>query len=160
MTVANVILVITVILTALQAGLFYAWSCSVMPGFASLSDREFVSVMQKTNRAIQNPVFFAAFFGAPIFLVISTVLRYNQSPNFLLLLASTFIYLIGNFSVTVFGNVPMNSVLDRFDLESADNEQITRQRVNFERRWTILNHVRAISSTISLILVLIACLHQ
>lgn len=154
----NVILVVTATLTALMAGLFYAWSRSVMLGFARLNDREFVSVMQKTNRAIQNPVFFTAFFGAPPFLVISTVLHYNQSPRFGLLLASTIIYLIGTFGVTVFGNVPMNNILDRFNLETATDNEIAQQRANFERRWANLNHIRAISSTISVILIVIACL--
>src|SRR5690349_6982509 len=118
-----------------MAGLFFAWSCSVMPGFARLKDREFVSVMQKTNRAIQNPVFFIAFLGAPLLLPISTFFSYGNSPRFLLLLTATIIYLIGTFGVTVFGNVPMNNALDRFDLETATDEEISKQRANFERRW-------------------------
>ena len=157
--ILNILLVITATFTALMAGLFYAWSCSVMLGFARLSDREFISVMQKTNRAIQNPVFFAAFFGAPIFLLISTVLHYYQSPRFALLLAATVIYTIGTFGVTIFGNVPMNNILDRFNLESATDEEIAQQRANFERRWNNLNHIRTVSSTIAVILVVIACLN-
>lgn len=86
--ISNILLVITATLTALMAGLFYAWSCSVMLGFARLNDRDFISAMQKTNRAIQNPVFFAAFFGAPVFLIISTVYFYGQSPRFALLFAA------------------------------------------------------------------------
>ncbi len=86
--ISNILLVITATLTALMARLFYAWSCSEMLGFARLKDREFVSVMQKTNRAIQNPVFFAAFFGAPVFLIISTVYFYGQSRRFALLFAA------------------------------------------------------------------------
>lgn len=159
MNVADFLLVITTALTALTAGLFYAWSCSVMPGFARLNDREFVSVMQKANRAIQNPVFFAAFFGAPLFLIISAVYFYDQSPRFALLLAASVIYLIGNFGVTVVGNVPMNNALERFDPETANDEEIGRQRANFERRWNNLNHIRSVSSTIALILVVIACLN-
>ena len=155
----NILLVITATFTALMAGLFYAWACSVMVGFARLSDREFISVMQKTNRAIQNPVFFAAFFGAPIFLIISTVFHYNQSPPFALLLAATVIYTIGTFGVTIFGNVSMNNILDRFNLESATDEEIAQQRANFERRWNNLNHIRTVSSTIAVILVVIACLN-
>lgn len=155
--ISNIILVITATLTALMAGLFYAWSCSVMLGFARLSDREFVSVMQKSNHAIQNPVFFAAFFGAPIFLIISTILFFGQT-QFSILLAATIIYLLGNFGVTIFGNVPMNNTLERFDLENSSEAEIAQQRANFERRWTNLNHIRAVSSTVSLILVVIACL--
>jgi len=149
MNILDIILVTAATLTALMAGLFYAWSCSVMSGFARLSDGEFVSVMPATNRAIQNPVFFTAFFGAPLFLIISTALHYNNSPHFALLLAAAVIYLIGNFGVTVFGNVPMNNVLDRFNPETASDEETARQRANFERHWKNLNHIRHVSSTLA-----------
>lgn len=154
----NIILVLTATATALMAGLFYAWSCSVMLGFARLPDREFISAMQATNRAIQNPVFFAAFFGAPIFLMISTILHYNQSSRFWFLLAATIIYLVGTFGVTIFGNVPMNNMLDRFNLESAGVEETALERANFESRWNNLNTIRTVSSTLAVILVVIACL--
>ncbi len=64
--------------TALMAGLFYAFSCSVNLGLARLSNAEYISAMQSTNRAIQNPIFFAAFFGAPILLPLSVFLHYGQ----------------------------------------------------------------------------------
>lgn len=140
-----------------MAGLFYAWSCSVMPGFARLNDREFVAAMQATNRAIQNPVFFVAFLGAPLFLIISTVLFFGESTKFYLLLAASVIYLIGNFGVTVVGNVPMNNTLDHFELKTASDEEAARRRSNFARRWTFLNHIRAVASTIALILVVLVC---
>jgi uncharacterized membrane protein len=158
-TISNIILVITATLTALMAGLFYAWSCSVMLGFARLRDREFVAAMQATNRAIQNPVFFAAFLGAPVFLPISTFLNYGQAPRFALLLAATLIYLTGTFGVTMFGNVPLNDALDRFDSESATEQETARQRANFERRWNALNTIRTASSMLALILVIVACLN-
>lgn len=158
MTAANILLLLTATTTALMAGLFYAWSCSVMLGFARLSDREFVSAMQKTNRAIQNPVFFAAFFGAPIFLITSTILHYNQSPRFWFLFAAAIIYLIGTFGVTVFGNIPLNNTLDRFDLQAASEKEIVASRANFEKRWNNLNTIRTVSSTMAIMLVIIACL--
>ena len=159
LSIANIILVITATLTGLVAGLFYAWSCSVMLGFARLKDREFVSVMQKTNRAILNPVFFISFLGAPVLLPISTFLSFGNSTRFALLLAATIIYLTGTFGVTVFGNVPLNNTLDRFELETATEEAITRQRANFERRWNNLNTIRTVTSTLALILIIIACLN-
>jgi len=159
MTATNIILVLTATTTALMAGLFFAWSCSVMLGFARLADREFVSVMQETNRAIQNPFFFAAFFGAPLFLIISTVLHYSQPPRSALLLAATMIYLIGTFGVTMFGNVSLNNTLDRFDLKSATDAEINAQRANFERSWNNLNTIRTVSSTLAVVIVVIACLN-
>lgn len=158
MNFANVVLLIAITLTALQAGLFYAWSCSVMLGFARLSDREFVSAMQKTNRAIQNPIFFATFFGAPIFLIVATVFHYSQPHRFWFLLAATVVFLVGTFFVTVFGNVPLNNRLDRFDSEAASEEAIGLQRANFERRWNNLNTIRAVSATIALVLVITGCI--
>jgi uncharacterized membrane protein len=128
LNLSDIVLVLTATLTALMAGLFYAWSCSVMLGFARLPDREFVSAMQATNRAIQNPIFFAAFFGAPIFLPISAFLHYGQAPRFWFLLTATVIYLIGTFGFTIFGNVPLNNTLDRFDLQSVSEAEIAAQR--------------------------------
>lgn len=159
MNFANVVLLIAITLTALQAGLFYAWSCSVMLGFARLSDREFVSAMQKTNRAIQNPIFFATFFGAPVFLIVATVFHYSQPHRFWFLLAATVVFMVGTFFVTMFGNVPLNNRLDRFDSESASEEAIGLQRKSFEARWNNLNTIRAVASTIAVVLAAIACLN-
>ncbi len=78
--------------------------------------------------------------------------------RFWFLLAATIIYLIGTFGVTIFGNVPLNNTLDRFDLQSATEEEIDVQRGNFEGRWNNLNTVRTVSSTLAIILVVIACL--
>ena len=159
MTVQNIILVAAATATALMAGLFYAFSCAVNLGLARLSNAEYVLAMQSINRAIQNPVFFAPFFGAPILLLLSTFLHYEQSARFRFLLAATLIYLIGTFDVTVFGNVPLNNALDRFNLVSASNEETALQRTKFEGRWNNLNTIRTVSSTLAIILVVIACLN-
>jgi len=147
--------------TALMAGLFYAFSCSVNLGLARLSNAEYISAMQSINRAIQNPIFFAAFFGAPILLPLSVFLHYGQplSVRFWFLLAATIIYLLGTFCVTIFGNVPLNNTLDRFNLQSASEEEIAVQRADFEGQWNNLNTVRTISSTLAIMLIIIACLN-
>lgn len=154
---ANIILIITATLNALVAGLFFAWSVSVTLGLARVSDSEYVSVMQAINRAIQNPVFFAAFFGAQIFLPICLFLFYGQSSRFFLILAATVIYTIGVMGVTIFGNVPMNDRLDRIDMKSASIEEISLQRKNYEGTWNTLNNIRTVSSTLAVILIIIAC---
>ena len=158
MKTANIILAITAVLTALVAGLFFAWSVSITLGLLRVSDTEYVSVMQSTNRAIQNPLFFTAFFGAQILLLICLFLFYGQGAKFWLLLGAFAIYTIGVMGVTIFGNVPMNNALDRFEMKSATQEVISLQRKNYETRWNNLNHVRAVCSTLAVTLVIIACL--
>jgi uncharacterized membrane protein len=156
-TPTNIILIITATTTALIAGLFYAWSCSVTLGLARLSDYEYIVAMQSMNRAILNPVFFMTFIGTVLLLPLSTYLHYGYPIRFWLLLAATIIYIVGVFGVTMVGNVPLNEALDAFNLQSASTEQMATLRAKFESPWNNLNTIRTIASTITIILVIIAC---
>jgi uncharacterized membrane protein len=159
MTAANILLAVTAVLTGLVAGLFYAWSVSITRGLARVADREYVSVMQATNRAIQNPLFFASFFGAQILLPVSSFFFYGTGgARFWLILASTVVYTAGVMGVTVFGNVPLNNRLDRFKLESSSPEEIAGARGGYENLWNNLNTVRTVSSILALVLIVLACL--
>ncbi len=162
MAISNFTLIVTTTCVGLIAGLFYSYSCSVTLGLNKLPDTQYISAMQSINRAIQNPIFFASFFGALVLLPICTYLKYSHpvSPGFWLLLAATLIYLIGTFGVTVIGNIPLNNSLDKFDLTNASKEAISTQRAAFETKWNNLNTIRTISSILSFILVIIACLNN
>ncbi len=159
MTVSNVTLVLAAICTALMAGLFYSYSCSVVPGLKLLADSRYIASMQAINKAIQNPLFFACFFGTLLLLPISAYLNYFEYPHlrFWLLLAAAILYLIGVFGVTAFGNIPLNNGLEKFNLANASAEAVSLQRTIFERRWNNLNIIRTISSILSLVFVIIAC---
>lgn len=159
-TPANVILLCTTLATALMAGLFYAWSCSVTVGLAHLSDADYVAAMQAMNKAILNPAFFIIFFSTPLLLPLSTYLHYGPylSGRFWLLLAATVLYLAGGLGVTVFGNIPLNESLAAFDLSSASAEVVALRRASFEGRWNNLHTIRTVASTLALLLVSMACL--
>ncbi|MCD6068465.1 MAG: hypothetical protein K0S33_3291 [Bacteroidetes bacterium] len=154
----DVLLLITALFSALMAGFFYSYSCSVMPGLGKLSDDEFIKAMQSINREIQNPVFFLSFFGILIFLPLSTFLSYGTSLGFWLLGAATLVYFAGAFGVTIFGNIPLNNALDKFDLLQATKEMIAAQRNLFETKWNSLNIIRTFSSSLAAVLVLISCI--
>jgi uncharacterized membrane protein len=156
----NTILLVAATTTALMTGLFYAFSCSVNPGLARLPDQAYLAAMQSINRAIQNPLFALIFIGAPLFLMISTVMQYGHplSMRFCLLLAATLIYLSGSLSVTIFGNLPLNAELESCNLASASIEEMYRLRTRFQNPWNFLHTIRTVSSIISLILLIIACL--
>mgnify|MGYP003575908297 CR=1 FL=1 len=155
------ILILTATSTALIAGLFYSYSCSVNPGLGKLPDEGYLAAMQSINREILNPVFFATFMGTLILLPVSTWLQYSAgaSKSFLFLLAATLIYAVGVFGVTMFGNVPLNDALDKFNLHSASMEEIKSQRSMFEVPWNKLHNIRTIANIVSLVLVVIACLY-
>ncbi|ASK32644.1 hypothetical protein CEY12_01965 [Chryseobacterium sp. T16E-39] len=154
----TIILIITGTLTALIGGLFYAYSCSVILGLGKLSDVEYLKAMQSINREILNPVFFLSFMGTAAMLPIATFVFRAHHPVFILLLLASIVYLIGVFGVTIVGNVPLNDQLDQFDIGNATVEAIRKMRDVFENRWNFLNHIRAVCSTMSIILVICACI--
>lgn len=153
----TVFLIITTVLTALIAGLFYAYSCSVVLGLGKLSDAEYLRSMQHINREILNPVFFISFMGTAVLLPVTSFLFRGQNPAFIFLLLASIVYLIGVFGVTIFGNVPLNDILDQFNSDGSTLEAIKHMRGNFENRWNFFNNIRTVFSVISLCLVVCAC---
>ena len=162
MTFANIMLLITALTTALIAGLFYSYSCSVNPGLGKLPDAGYLAAMQSINREILNPLFFMSFMGTLILLPVSTWMQYgNPVPTrFYLLLAATIVYALGTFGVTIMGNVPLNNALDGFQLQSSSPEMLQQQRELFEKPWNRLHSIRTMANAIALILVLLACLSK
>lgn len=162
MTFSSISLAAATLCVGLMAGLFYSYSCSVMPGLKRVSDKEFIAAMQSINRAIQNPVFFLSFFGSLLLLPLSAWLKYSSpaTPVFWLILAAACLYIIGAFGVTIFGNIPLNNALDKFKLDGASAETISQQRAAFEAKWNSLNTVRTVASVVSFILMIVACVYQ
>ena len=76
--------------------------------------------------------------------------------QFYLLLAAAILYLAGVMAVTIAGNIPLNNMLDKFDLANASVEKIAAMRRAFENKWNNLNTIRTAASFISLLLVLLS----
>src|SRR4051794_40741189 len=122
--------------TGLLAGLYYAYACSVMPGLARTDDHTFVSAMNHINDAIQNPVFFVTFVGAPA----ATALlawRERRAPRtdrrwVRIALGLNVLALITTMAI----NVPLNDALAK------DGD-----RDAFEGAWVVWNVVRAVAVT-------------
>jgi uncharacterized membrane protein len=97
----------------LMAGLFFAFSVSVMKALARLPSAEGITAMQSINVAIINPVFLAAFFGtaaACVLIMIVSLVRWHD-PGAVYLLIGGVLYLVGAFLVTLVFNVPKNKAL-------------------------------------------------
>jgi uncharacterized membrane protein len=132
--------------TGLMAGLFFAFSVSVMRALASRPAAEGIAAMQAINRAILNPVFLVVFMGTAAASV-ATLFSGNAW-----LLAGGALYLAGGFGVTALCNVPRNNALAR---ASAADPESARLWADYLATWTAWNHVRAAASLAALALLII-----
>ncbi|WP_057935915.1 anthrone oxygenase family protein [Algoriphagus resistens] len=150
--------IITLLLTGLMAGLFYSYACSVTGALGRLPDKEYVMAFQSINTVILNAWFFAGFMGSLIVLPMTTWLsyRYDMYFSFYLLLSATMMYVVGVFGVTIFGNVPLNNMLEHFPIETATPKDLFSLREMFETPWNKLNLIRTIAAIISFVLTIIS----
>lgn len=144
---AGIVLGAAVVTMGLIAGTFYIFSCGVMPGLARSEDRVFIEVMQNTNDAFNNPVFFASFFGALIFTAVSAW-QLRGTSSYRWVLAALVLYLVA-FAVTSAVNVPLNNELaDAGDPAKIADPAAVREK--FEDPWLAWNAVRALVSTVAI----------
>ena len=159
MLISKIALVFAIFLLSLITGLFYSYSVSVNPGLAKLSDGEYLRAMQSINRAILNPLFFLSFIGSLVMMPICTWLSARATGldmSFYLLMAATILYVVGVFGVTIFGNVPLNEALDKFNISTATAGQLKNQRLAFEGPWNKLHLVRTVCNALSMLTALAA----
>lgn len=156
-TIKSFILFGSVVLTGLSAGLFYAWSVSVIPGTQKVLDSTYLETMQSINRAILNPAFFLIFFGSIIFLSIGSIYEFNANKTtFWLMLASSIFYLVGPLGVTVMGNVPLNDQLDALEWTKMNANKIAEFRNFYESNWNRLHLIRTVFAVVSFLLSVLA----
>jgi len=152
-------LVGAVVLTGLSAGLFYAWSVSVIPGTQKISDGSYLESMQSINRAILNPAFFLVFFGSMVFLLVASVYEFtNNKTAFWLMLLATIFYTIGTVGVTALGNVPLNDQLEALSLSELTQEKAAAFRNFYETEWNRLHLIRTVFAVLSLLLATVSLL--
>jgi uncharacterized membrane protein len=145
--------------TGLVAGVFYAYSVSVDLGLAAQPDASYVATMQEINERIQNPLFFASFFGAVVFPLAALVVHLPGlgSGRFRLISLACLLYIGGGFLRTAFVNVPMNDQLAAVDPE-APGRVLSQARNAYEGPWNFWNGVRTVSSTLAFVALVCACL--
>jgi uncharacterized membrane protein len=144
-TALPVVTLLGVVGCGLIAGLFFAFSTSVMPGLRRLPPAEGAAAMQQMNRAILNPLFLAVFLGtALVCLLLAVGAPFSGRPGTPWIVIGALLYLVGGIGLTMVVNVPMNNRLDAADPASADGAQIWSEYLS---RWTAWNHVRALACT-------------
>lgn len=155
MDLHQVLFFILLLLSGLAAGLFFAFSNSVMPGLGQGSDLSYLKSMQSINRVILNPFFFVVFLGTPalcLFLAIAGKGGLeNQSQWFWIAFS---VYILGVILVSALKNVPLNQVLDKMDLAALDEKELSELRERYSPSWERWNLLRTISSLISFLILL------
>jgi uncharacterized membrane protein len=153
-----IILVTSIFLTGLMAGIFFTWSNAVKPGIGKLNDIDYLSALQSMNRVILNSLFLIVFIGTIISVALVPVFHFHFYPKniFWLLILIVIIYWVGVFSVTVFGNIPLNEILDKRNLSVMNPNDLSLLRDSIENRWNNFNLIRSISSALSFLLLIIS----
>ncbi|MGH3759242.1 DUF1772 domain-containing protein [Actinophytocola sp.] len=138
-TTSFVVLVVATIAAGLLAGLFYAYSCSVMPGLGRGDDRTFVEGMRGINVAIVNGWFLLSFLGAPLLSGVALLLHLGAGPELWWLVAA-FACLLAMLVITRVVHIPMNDALD------AGGDDYAEVRARFETSWVRWNVLRTVVS--------------
>lgn len=143
----NFIFVLTILAalgSGLIAGVFFAFSTSVMNALGRIPPAAGMAAMQWINIVILNPLFLGTFLGTAAIclgLTVVSFLRWERGGVFLL--AGAALYLIGSLLVTMVFNVPMNNALAAASLDDADSAGLW---ANYLTNWTFWNHVRTAAS--------------
>jgi uncharacterized membrane protein len=147
------LLIAATVATGLIAGVYYCFTCAIMPALAGADDRTFIDVLQRVNVKIENPVFFASFLGAfllPLAALVTARRRRGTVDAAVLrwTLAALALYTVGALTTMGF-NIPLNNELK----DAGDPAKIAdpaKVREDFENAWIAWNIVRTVVSTLAI----------
>ncbi len=131
--------------SGLMAGLFFAFSVSVMSALGRLPSAQGIAAMQSINVVIVNPVFLLVFLGTAVacaFLAAHSLWRWD-TPGSGYRLAGSLLYLVGVILVTMVCNVPRNNALAAVDPVSLEAGRLW---AGYLSTWTAWNHVRTLTA--------------
>ncbi|WP_431914202.1 DUF1772 domain-containing protein [Nonomuraea jabiensis] len=132
---AAVAVILALVLNGLMAGVYFAFSTSVMPGLDAVDKEQAAAVMRSINRKILNPAFLSTFTLAPVLALVAGILLFVAGPGSLpgiLAVAGAVVAFAGSIMVTGAVNVPLNNAIDAGEADWAD----------YVPRWTRFNTVR------------------
>jgi len=153
-TAWQVTTVVALLGCGLMAGLFFAFSISVMPALRLQPGAEAMAAMQRINDVIVNPVFMIVFLGTPLACLAAMLLAFDQdSAARNAALAGGASYLLGGLGVTAALNVPMNNRLAAADAASVAGQE---RWAAYLRDWTRWNHLRTLASLLATLLLALA----
>lgn len=148
--IRSIVLLAATVTTGLMAGLYFAFSCAVMPGLKQSDDRTFVEAMQRINVAILNGWFGLAFGGALVLGAIAAALHWRGEgrPALPWIIAGVALY-AASLVITTALNVPLNDRLAAAG-EPGGIRDLAAVRAHFESTWVHWNIARTLVCTAGL----------
>lgn len=152
-TSAQIVGLLALLASGLMAGLFYAYSVSVIWGLSRADPRAAIDSFNGINVAILNPLFLLVFIGLPVLAALAAFLFWQsgQPAAMWLFAGAAVIYAVGTIGVTMAVNVPMNEALAKVAMP----QDVNAARLiwdGFASGWMPWNHIRAATSTLALLL--------
>ena len=137
----------------LMAGVYFAFSAFVLQALDAAGRPVAMVAMQSINRIILKSLFLPLFFAsslACLLLAVVGVMAWGSAGSWQMVLGGA-LYLVGMLVVTIAANVPLNNMLEATDAGGDEAEAMWRRYLN---RWLPWNHVRTVSCTASLVLLI------
>lgn len=155
MSALDSLILICAIGCGLIAGVFFAFSTSVMKALGKLPAAQGIAAMQTINAVILNPFFLGVFLGTAVACATAGIACWLQTdaPGRLCVFGGSVLYLGGSFFVTVRFNVPRNELLARVNTGAPDSVAVWS---DYLKTWTAWNHVRTVASLMAAILFVLA----
>jgi uncharacterized membrane protein len=141
--------------TALNAGVFFAFSTFVMRAVDDLGPAGAVRAMQQINRRAPTPAFMALLFGSTLLALASGIVALAAGTEGRLWAVSGAVGAVAALLVTISVNIPLNQRLDRADPDGPDSPDRWRE---YAPPWLRANHVRGVLGVLASALLAVAAL--
>jgi uncharacterized membrane protein len=149
------VLAIGLVLNALMAGLYFAFSTAVMPALARTDDRSYVTSMQRIDESIENPRFLTTFMGALFVPIVAVFLHLGDDGRYRLpwIVAGAVLY---GATIVITGavNIPLNKQLRAAG--DVTDQSAPAVRAAFHDRWTRFNSARTALCTAAVVALTVA----
>ena len=152
------ILMLTIMLCSLVAGLLFGFAIVVMPGIAKLTDKEYLLAFKHMDGIIQNnqPLFILVWAGSILSIIITLILGIMNlgGTQIYLMVFASILYLFGVQLPTFRFNIPLNNSIQHLDIESLEESEATSSRVDFEIPWNRWNRIRTVNAILAVSMLL------
>lgn len=144
-----VLLLLSVIGTGLNAGLFFIFSVCIMGALGRLPAGGGIGAMQAINVFILNPLFLSVFLGTAVLSLAAILLGLMVGgPAAIYAVIGGVLFLGGTIAITMVFNVPMNDTLAALPPNGPEAADYWTSQYLVE--WVRWNHVRTLSSIAAL----------